>query len=283
LACVILTCTAQVPNLFNYQATLRDNNGKLLVSDDISLRISILQASQNGAPVYTETHSVTTTSQGIVNLKIGSGSTSDEFAAIDWSNGPYFLKIEINTDVSGNYTELGITQLLSVPYAFFAEKASNISNDYVSCWSKNNNNLYYNNGFVGIGTNNPITKLNIVGAVDDGDERSFIRLKNNSLGSKATVSISLQSFDNKGVALGYTSCNYTMNDLSDFGSITTNGRGLAFVTNYGQIRFYTNKNEDNSYSEKMRINEKRNVGIGTIAPNAKLEVADGDIYIKDNK
>ncbi len=135
------------------------------------------------------------------------------------------------------------------------------------------------NGNVGIGTQDPIGKLNIVGNVESGEERAFIRLKNNAMGPSSSVSIALQAFDDKGVSFAYTSRYYTYNDLSDFGVFTTSGRGIALAANHGQIRFYTNINPDNSYSEKMRITEDGNIGIGTTAPAARVEIEDGDIYI----
>jgi hypothetical protein len=148
----------------------------------------------------------------------------------------------------------------------YAERAGTDGGQSELYWKRNENNLYYNEGNVGIGTGDPIAKLNIVGTAEENDERAFIRLKNYATGPKATVSIALQSFEDKGAAFGYASSNYSMNDLSDFGVFTTNGRGFALVAYTGQIRFYTNKNPDNSYSEKMRINEEGNVGIGTTNP-----------------
>jgi hypothetical protein len=137
------------------------------------------------------------------------------------------------------------------------------------------------NGNVGIGTKNPSGKLTIIDSVENGEERALIRLKNNAHGSLASVSIALQAFDNKGISFGYACQNYSLNDLSDFGIVTTSGRGIALAANTGQIRFYTNINPDGSYSEKMRITENGNIGIGITDPSAKVEVAAGDIYIRD--
>jgi hypothetical protein len=118
---------AQVPQTFNYQASLRDNSGQLLSSKTVSLRISIIQGSINGSSVYTEIQSATTTSQGIINLQIGTGSGDSDFSSINWSQGPYFLKIELDPDGGNNFTVLGTNSLASVPYALQAKNAEEVN------------------------------------------------------------------------------------------------------------------------------------------------------------
>ncbi len=48
------------------------------------------------------------------------------FANINWAEGPYFLKSEIDPTGSFNYTITSVQQLLSVPYALYAGKAGNV-------------------------------------------------------------------------------------------------------------------------------------------------------------
>ncbi len=111
---------AQVPDKMSYQAVIRDTEGNLVTEQEIGMQISILQGSANGAAVYVETQSPTTNVNGLVSIEIGGDdgtAISGNFASIDWSAGPYFIKTE--TDPSGgiNYTITGTSQLLSVPYA----------------------------------------------------------------------------------------------------------------------------------------------------------------------
>lgn len=54
----------------------------------------------------------------------------------------------------------------------------------------------------------------------------------------------------------------------------------SFPTN---IRFETTGTNEVDRTERMRIDENGNVGIGTSEPEARLEVADGDVYISDIK
>ena len=101
---------AQSPISFNYQAVIRDNSGELIVNQDISLKISILDESSTGTPVFVETHSSSSTNDyGIVNISIGKGDlVSGDLNSINWSSGDKFLKIEIDETGGSTYTELGI-------------------------------------------------------------------------------------------------------------------------------------------------------------------------------
>jgi len=117
----VLSVTAtfcQVPSSFNYQAIVRDETGKVKTDEAVSIKATILRDSPTGTSVYTETHNATTNNMGLVNLAIGS-KNSAEFNDIDWSDGPYFMKIEVNDVV------MGTSQLLNVPYAKYANIANN--------------------------------------------------------------------------------------------------------------------------------------------------------------
>jgi hypothetical protein len=145
-------------------------------------------------------------------------------------------------------------------------------------------NIYQKDGNLGIGISDPETKLRIEGNVSEGDNRAFIRLRNINTGNKATVSLTLESNDkNYGTAFGFTSDSYqAIPDFNKMGVISTNGKGFSIYSssNYGSIRFYTNVNQ-NGIIERMRINAEGNIGIGTKKPSAKLQIADGDIFISD--
>ncbi|MEM6719824.1 MAG: hypothetical protein AAF611_10935 [Bacteroidota bacterium] len=143
-----ITAFAQAPDLVNYQAIIRNSTGALVQDTNIGIRASILQTNATGTAVYTETHTASTNTNGLVTIMIGGGTSSDDFAAIDWSTGPYFIKIE--TDINGgtNYTITGTSQLLSVPYALYAENVNtangNLSNQLNE--SKYSNFAYYSSG-----------------------------------------------------------------------------------------------------------------------------------------
>jgi hypothetical protein len=113
---------AQVPESFNYQAIPRNSSGGSYPDQAMKIRISILYGTLTGSSVYCETFAQTTTSIGMLNLKIGLGTwVSGNFTTINWSTGSYYLKVEIDPAGGTSYVEMGTTQLLSVPYAMHAK------------------------------------------------------------------------------------------------------------------------------------------------------------------
>ncbi len=113
---------AQAPGKFSFQAVVRNSEGELLKNSNIGFRIQLLKSSEFGAAVYVETQEATTNENGLVTLEIGGGTVvTGKLDTIDWKEGPYFLKTEIDPAGGTNYTITGTSQLLSVPYALFAE------------------------------------------------------------------------------------------------------------------------------------------------------------------
>jgi len=126
IASAALTATiwAQSPQKFSYQAIIRDATDHLVTTHGVGIKISILQTTSTGTAVYEETQTTTTNANGLITIEIGGGTpVTGTFASIDWSAGPYFIKIQ--TDPAGGtaYSITGTSQLLSVPYALFAKAA----------------------------------------------------------------------------------------------------------------------------------------------------------------
>jgi hypothetical protein len=120
---------SQAPQKFKYQAVVRNNQGNILQNQIVSVRVAIVQNNPSGFEVYSETHKPTTNQFGLINLVIGDGTVlSGDMAGIDWSSDEYFLKIGIDITGGSTYVLLGTSQLLSVPYALYAEKAGNVNN-----------------------------------------------------------------------------------------------------------------------------------------------------------
>lgn len=120
---------AQTPDKLSYQAVIRNTSNQLLANKEVGMKISILQGTASGSPVYVEIFNPNpvTNANGLVSVEIGSGiPLSGNFGTIDWSGGPYFIKTETDPDGGTNYTITGTSQLLSVPYALHAKKAEAI-------------------------------------------------------------------------------------------------------------------------------------------------------------
>jgi hypothetical protein len=119
---------AQSPQKMSYQAVVRNASNNLVISSTVSMKISILQGSILGFPVYVETQTISTNANGLVSLEIGSGTiVSGAFSAINWANGPYFIKTETDPTGGTAYTISGTSELMSVPYSLYAKTAENIT------------------------------------------------------------------------------------------------------------------------------------------------------------
>ncbi len=117
---VPLPGNAQGPNLFKYQAVVRDASGYVLAGDKVLIQIEFLQGSTSGTVVYSEIQQPVSNGLGVINIQIGKGTVlSGSFSSVDWSKGPYFMRVSINGSI------MGTSQLLSVPYAKYADVAGN--------------------------------------------------------------------------------------------------------------------------------------------------------------
>ena len=117
--------SAQTPEQMSYQAVIRNSTNQLVVNTQVGMQFSILQGTPNGPAVYTETQTQTSNANGLVSVQLGTGVTNDNFSNIDWANGPYFIKTETDPTGGSNYTIMGTSQLISVPYALYAKTAGN--------------------------------------------------------------------------------------------------------------------------------------------------------------
>jgi len=222
---------AQSPQAFKYQTVVRDNTGEILVDQAVRFRNSIRKDSINGDWVYIETHLDTTNQFGLVTLEIGNGTaTSGVFEDIDWGDGLYFLRIRMDATGGTNFLTMGTTQLMSVPYAIYSETTGDTSR-----WQKNNGDLYFNNGNVGIGTNNPDPwmKLDVRGNLPDN-----------------------------GAVLNVGNSDNT-HSIRFFGGRENDPNPFIQWKGGDPLRFST---DEGGWSEKMRITSDGNIGIGTDVP-----------------
>lgn len=125
--CSLAGAWAQVPGAFQYQAVVRNADGSVASNKPLEVQVNIRQGAADGESVYEEVHTTSSNAAGIVTLRIGEGTNSSRrtiFADIDWSDGIYFLDLQV--DRGNGFESIGCQQLLSVPYAKCAETADNV-------------------------------------------------------------------------------------------------------------------------------------------------------------
>ena len=108
------------PQGINYQAVARNLSGAELTNATLTVRFGIYTDAAATVLAYEETHVVTTNAFGLFTAVIGAGTQTSPgaFNTILWANSAHYLKVEID-DGSG-FTNMGTTQLMSVPYALHA-------------------------------------------------------------------------------------------------------------------------------------------------------------------
>jgi uncharacterized protein (TIGR02145 family) len=167
---VVSNLFAQAPEAFKYQTTVRDSLGNLITGKTVYFRISILKGSMSGSVSYMEEQQTQTNQFGQVNINVGTGTNKqDSISGIDWKTGKYFIKIEYKQSTGDTYQVMGISQLLSVPYALYADRAGTLGltgttgqtiYNNGTTWEANSN-LYNDGTNVGIGTSYPQAKLDV--------------------------------------------------------------------------------------------------------------------------
>lgn len=114
----------QAPQKLNFQAVIRNAQGSLINNAPVGVKVSILQGSMSGTVVYSESQTPITNENGILFLEIGGGvPTSGTFSTINWGNGPFFLKTELDPQGNNNYVLTTTSELLSVPYSLYSNKS----------------------------------------------------------------------------------------------------------------------------------------------------------------
>ena len=127
LAAFILTISsvwAQAPLGFNYQGVALTNAGTPVSNTVISLRIALIESQQLGTTRFQETHNVNTDAYGQFSVTIGNGqAVTGKMSDVQWSKFPYYMKVELDLKGGTAFVLVGTSQLLSVPYALYANNA----------------------------------------------------------------------------------------------------------------------------------------------------------------
>lgn len=253
--------SAQAPQGINFQTVIYDNNNLPVSSQTVDVRFSIMSANNPNNIIYQEKYDdVTTDAFGQLALVIGQGSPLvNTFSQADWGAGDqYDLKVEVDLSAVGtSYVDMGTNKFLTVPYAFYAEKAGSVD----GMWEKNGNDIYYNNGNVGVGTQNPTAQLH----VGKGGAMAF----SHGITTQDADLISL--YANR---IGLTS----MTGLGFETKTFTNGNGqiaderILYNRAEGGFAWYLRSLADGGASAAMIMNRDGEVGMGVDKPKALLHI-----------
>jgi uncharacterized protein (TIGR02145 family) len=156
LFCLVFCCLAaafhaQPPQLIPYQAIARDNSGNPVLNQNIGLRFSIHDQTISGTVVWQESQTVVSNNLGIIVTALGG---TVQLTSVDWGSGAKFLQVEMDITGGSSYIDMGTQQMMSVPYALYAETAGTVntsgsSNFDVGSTSLLGDTLYtQSNGFI---------------------------------------------------------------------------------------------------------------------------------------
>ena len=268
---------AQAPQKFNYQGIARDIKGNPIVKQKMNLKISVLPTQDATVSEYEETQEVTTNEFGLYTLQIGGGKiVSGEMKTVKWETGNKYIKVAIDQKGGTDFVEIGTSQLLSVPYAIYADKAGLAREtvegtdktrsgavstsaagtgtvNYMTKFTAANtiaNSSIYDNGNIGIGTAVPYARIHLQ---DAGSGNTELRIQH----SNTTGGASRLSFFNDAATSFTATANYAIMNKYAEGTAGSVAPGYAlsklfgFNNSQGSLLFSSGKDVDLEHIIKL--------------------------------
>jgi hypothetical protein len=264
---------AQSDQGFNYQAVVQNEQGEIIKDDFVSMRFWIVKGSANGDILYRETHNaIYTGSEGILNLQIGTGSSDvGDFSSIDWSADRHFIRIDLDENNGNDFNQMGITQLMAVPYAMHAFSADGGSSG--DDWGSQT--VTTDNSINGNGT--PSSPLTVnTSAVNTDNQELSISGNQLSISNGNTISIptggtdadadptneiqtlsingnQLQISDGNEIVLPGDADANPSNEIQDLSVNTTGSDVNLNISNGNTVSFSISDNDDDSLNELQTL------------------------------
>lgn len=182
---------AQAPQKFNYQGIARDAKGNPVGKQTLGIKLSVLPAQDATTPEYEEVQTVTTNEFGLYTLQIGNGTAvTGSLSQVKWESGNKYIHVSIDPTGGTQYVDAGTSQLLSVPYALYADRSglakesannTRATNNFIektngSGVANSTSQLYDNGTNIGYGTTSPAAKFHISNTVAAVQEQ--LRMQN---------------------------------------------------------------------------------------------------------
>lgn len=235
---------SQTPATMTYQAVLRDNAGNQLVNQTVTIEFAIRENDPNGTIVFEEYHNLIPTNQfGLISTLIGSGVITgngiySSLTNIPWGLHTYFLEVRAVFPGEGSPQLIGVSQLVTVPYAYFASQAERV--------------IYEADGDT---TNEVIEDFSLSG--------SILTITENELEYSVDLS-TISGTDNDNATNNEI---ITALDLNDQMQLDISEGVNTVTVDLSNVAYNTwNRNSEGIYN----INDQ--VGVGTSAPNSTLDV-----------
>ncbi|MEM9935819.1 MAG: hypothetical protein AAF824_19500 [Bacteroidota bacterium] len=263
----------------NYQAVI-SQSGSILENQEVLFRFTLLQ--EGGVPAYQGEQRLTTDDKGRISAVIGTGeSMFDGLSEVDWTDPELSLQVEVDPDQAG-FREISNEAIQSIPFSFVASEVINLpernlnslsdvsindaeigeslqwnGSNWVpaaaeSLWTldKDEESLSYEDGFVGIGTDDPTQRFTIT--------------EDNAETNKGQLLISQEGTGDAAINMGLVeSSHYAIgidNSDNDKFKIAFDDDRVAGLTNNTLLTL-----QPNGY-----------LGLGTASPQRKLTLSSND-------
>lgn len=316
LLMLLVMTSAVTAQQLNFQGVARNNTGAVLASQTIKVRLSIRDASTTGTVQYTETRSVTTSAYGSFKVLIGSAGATNvtgTVAGVTWSAGSKFLQVEVDPANGNTFTDMGSTEMVTVPTSVYATSAGTtdkLQGRTVSTTAPNSGQVLAWNGTQWLPTNpaggvngqNTLVKTTTeaagVNCTTGGVKLEYgLDVNGNGVLDVGEINATLTKYVCNGTT-GVYSAGTGLNLIGSAFSAQTessiwnagklNGVSLSGSPTNGQILKYNGSawapasetvapNYWTLTGNNISNNNIGNVGIGTSSPAARLHVADSAV------